>query len=69
MGYSTDSETTKEFCKSHGFLFSINFVATMKRGDKVYVTGTAGKPYEWKALEAACDGETYIYKGRPTWDL
>ena len=61
--YSTKSETTRLFCEEKGFMFHINFVKTMKRGDKVYVSATLGKPNEWQALRNACDGEKYIYKG------
>ena len=61
--YSTKSETTKQVCEQIGFTFDINFVATMKRGGKIYVKGTCGKPEEFSALREACEKNGYIYAG------
>ncbi len=61
--YSTKSQTTKMVCKQIGFRFDIKFVETMRRGDKIYVRGTCGKPHEFDALEAACQQYGYIFRG------
>lgn len=62
--YSTISKTTKIVCETIGFDFSIQFVSTMQRGNKIYVKGTCGKPSEFLALKKACLEHGYIYTGK-----
>lgn len=62
--YSTTSELTKQVCKTIGAEFGVQFVKTMARGGKVYVSGTLGKPEEWAWLEAKCREAGYVYRGR-----
>jgi hypothetical protein len=61
--YSTESDTTKDVCKKIGFLFDVYFVETMKRNNKVYVRGTAGKRGEFQALKNAVIKAGMIYTG------
>lgn len=60
--YSTTSETTRAVCEKLGFHFSSRFVATMRRGGKIYVRGTCGKPIEFSALKRACEANGLIYR-------
>jgi hypothetical protein len=61
--YSTKSELTKKVCAELGFIYDIQFVKTMKRGNNIYVLATCGKEHEFKALKKAAIEKGYIYKG------
>lgn len=63
MTYSTTSETTKQVCEKIGFDFDIEFVSTMKRGEKIFVKGTCGKQHEFQLLKKACGQFGFCYKG------
>jgi hypothetical protein len=52
--YSTNTSTTKQVCAIIGADFSVKFIETMKRGDKIYVRGTLGKPEEYNWLWQKC---------------
>ena len=62
--YSTTNDTTKDVCEKTGFIFSVQFVETMKRGNNIYVRGTAGKRDEFLALKQSCNKHGYIYAGK-----
>lgn len=61
--YSTTSKTTQKVCEIIGFNFEVQFVATMKRNNNIYVKGTCGKNYEFLALKKACKEHGYTYTG------
>ena len=64
--YSCNSKEAKEFCEKAGFDLNVHFVKTRRKGDKILVSGTLGKPNEWRALAAAVEklGAPYEYAGR-----
>jgi hypothetical protein len=62
--YKTETTTTAEVCQVLGYNPKINFVATMKRGNKIYVKGTCGKPEEFRQLKYDCEKFGFIYKGK-----
>lgn len=64
MAYSTTSELTRQVCETIGADFDIKFVKTMQRKGKIYVSGTLGKPDEWRWLHSKCIEHGYIYTGR-----
>jgi hypothetical protein len=64
MSYSTKSKVTREVCERLGYTFEIRWVKAMRRNGKTYVSGTAGKPEEWRKLWQDCERVGYIYKGR-----
>jgi hypothetical protein len=61
--YSVKSKTTKEVCERLGFISDIHFVKTMKRNNKIYVSGTCGKEHEFLELKKAAKEAGYIYSG------
>ena len=70
MTYSTTSDLTKRFCQASGFIFSVAFVTTLKRGSKIFISATLGKPEEWQSLRRKVaqmgefEGCQLVYKGR-----
>lgn len=64
--YSCSSATTRQFCEKTGFILNSHFVQTRHKVGKILVSGTLGKPDEWRALAAATEklGAPYVYAGR-----
>jgi hypothetical protein len=61
--YSTTSDLAREVCGNIGAIFDIQFVEVMRRGNKVYVRGTCGKPDEFRWLKNQCREHGYHYTG------